>query len=270
MKKNPTQYLDSMMETDFGLFVCSLRILMTGIEKAPGISGDEKYLKIKNSLESVEKRIQEMTDTGSFPEGKQDRDFIEDLFEVISEPERDAVMMALKSYKDTVGDSIGKTGGKKKAELEYRIDRLFSIMSDIFYSFYDLGKDLSCEKAFAGHLDDYVSLFGGEFKCQNPELVKAYEGGKSMTQLLRDEFKNAGPDTPPEQTLHAFCDRLPKEERDFLLNDIIPLGEKLLMKDILDIRKEYAGMDMDFSKYEVRLAALTPTRRTLAKRYRES
>lgn len=184
-----------------------------------------------------------------------------DLCDTISSrDELETVFWSLTKYSDLLFDESKERKGRAKDKYLDRSGKVTEVFNLLYFYFYKLEGDEVCYDALTKAFDDTVEIFRDNTDAENEDIRKC------LNQVV-DPIKSCDRKMPFDDYLFALCDSLESDMRETFYEGVLKGSIECLTYEFADLENGYAGLDVDLSPQEKRLAALHQMRRKVQKRY---
>lgn len=265
MKKNAVdKQIEEALKTSTGVFVFAVRSITTFLEEADKGSPDPDSAESLKNLNDSLGKMSEIIDRGEAAiKGLRDEDFMMDLFDALPEENQDHVMYALETFVQSLGTSMESSRGKTLEKQMYLLKQVASVMQHIDYCYMDLEYGEARWEAF----DKVIKLENDYLAEEKDQEGKETGHRTALLDGIRDKFGAADRTKDFEETICRIYEGLDEESKGFFYWDILWYGIEDLKDEFDEVQDEYAGIEMDFSAYTNRIAALCQLSRTIRKKY---
>jgi hypothetical protein len=249
MKKKQADQIEESLATDTGILIYAVKSMIAFLEDEDSSEADkqETLVSLKDSLG----RISEMSGRADSSDGSDDTAAILEMFSSLPLEKQKQVIFALNTFSQSVMKSADAGSGKKLRTQVFILTRLLSVMESIDYCFSALKADGVRWEAFGKVIEIEESYL-------KRAETEGEEAGRKAALLdgIRDKFGAADRTKDFEETICRLYEGLDEEAKSFFYWELLGFGLHDLKCELKELEDEYAGIEMDFSKYMARISAL--------------
>lgn len=252
-----------------GLVVFIIRSIIPTLEETARTDEDPDIKDILAATQGADKMIREMAEEVDFFDECYDVDLLLKIYDALPFQNQKAVIYSLGTFSDLLDESLEHSVGKhRKKQLDLYTETIDIMKYIAWANDNDVPPSVYWEVLEKG-LNYIEKLYDHDSSEESPGTSACAIDRMALIKDFRSKLDASNRKKSYEGPLFELCDAMSDEEKDFFVLKALADIEDYFMYELDAVEEEYADLDMDFSKYNNRIAAIVQIGRKLRQRYKK-